>query len=136
MFRDDLWIIQKAGASGLAKRFRAVAENIANINTPGYSRKEVFFEERLREAMDAKTALATAGVSTTDKKHIAPDRRADVAGVAFETRAENEACRMDGNSVDPEIEMAKLARTRMAYNTVMKLMAKRAEMIKTSMGGR
>jgi flagellar basal-body rod protein FlgB len=136
MFRDDLWIIQKAGASGLAKRFRAVAENLANINTPGYSRKEVFFEDRLREAMNGKTSVSPARVSATDKRHIAPDHQSDMAEVVLETRAGDEVYRMDGNSVDPEIEMAKLARTRMAYNTVMKLMAKRAEMIKTSMGGR
>ncbi|HPD97752.1 MAG TPA: flagellar basal body rod protein FlgB [Synergistales bacterium] len=136
MFRDDLWVIQKAGASGLAKRFRAVADNLANINTPGYSRKEVFFEDRLREAMDGKTSLSPARVSATEKRHIDPDHKPDLEGIVLETRAENESCRIDGNSVDPEIEMAKLARTRMAYNSVMKLMAKRAEMIKTSMGGR
>jgi len=32
--------------------------------------------------------------------------------------------------------MAKLARTRMAYNTILRLMAKRADLIKTSMGGK
>jgi flagellar basal-body rod protein FlgB len=45
------------------------------------------------------------------------------------------AYRLDGNNVDPEIEMAKLAETKMAYNGIMRMMGKRAEMLKTAMSG-
>jgi flagellar basal body rod protein FlgB len=34
-----------------------------------------------------------------------------------------------------EIEMAKMAETRMAYTAVTQVMAKRAELIRTAMGG-
>jgi flagellar basal-body rod protein FlgB len=44
--------------------------------------------------------------------------------------------RLDENTVDPEVEMAKLAETRMAYNAVMRLMAKRTGLLKTAMGGK
>ena len=34
-------------------RQAAIANNIANLNTPGYRRSEVAFEDRLAEALDA-----------------------------------------------------------------------------------
>jgi len=36
---------------GLALRQRSIAENVANINTPGYQAKRVQFEEALRTAI-------------------------------------------------------------------------------------
>jgi len=39
-----------------ATRSRAISQNIANVMTPGYKRKEVSFEDKIREAMDKKVA--------------------------------------------------------------------------------
>ncbi|MFS0854171.1 flagellar basal body rod protein FlgB [Microbacterium sp. 179-I 3D4 NHS] len=36
---------------GLALRQRSIAENIANVNTPGYQAKRVQFEDELRSAV-------------------------------------------------------------------------------------
>ncbi|GAB6280348.1 MAG: flagellar basal body rod protein FlgB [Thermovirga sp.] len=138
MFEDDLWAAQKISASGLAKRFAAVAENLANINTPGYARKEVFFEEELREAIRKQNGADRLKVAVTQENHIGqelPGSSSDEVQIVTQI-VDDEPYRLDGNNVDPEIEMAELAKTRMAYNTVLRLMAKRADMIKASMGGK
>ncbi len=40
-----------AGLKGTSLRGRAIADNIANLNTPGYKRKAVEFEKALAKAM-------------------------------------------------------------------------------------
>jgi len=138
LFGDDLWEAQKTSASGLAKRFAAVAENLANVNTPGYARKEVFFEEKLREAIAKQDGPDGVKIAVTRQNHIGSGSSLPIAGELHSVTesVEGEPFRLDGNNVNPEIEMAKLARTRMAYNTILRLMAKRADLIKTSMGGK
>ncbi len=48
---------------GLALRQRVIAENIANIQTPGYQAKRVEFEDALARAVDRGTGAATATVA-------------------------------------------------------------------------
>ena len=138
MFRDEVWMAGKMSAGALAARFEAVAENLANINTPGYERKEVVFEEALKAAIDEGNAAGRLRLAVTDEKHISPGR-ADLDGdpqSVIREIAGGDPYRLDGNTVDPEIEMAKLAETRMAYTAQMRLMSKRVGLLKTSMGGK
>jgi len=137
MFRDELWLAGKLSASALAARFEATAENLANINTPGYKRKEVFFEDALREAVSGADSQRLR-LAATREKHISPGKVAldvDQEEIIRETSG-GVSYRLDENTVDPEVEMAKLAETRMAYNAVMRLMAKRTGLLKTAMGGK
>lgn len=136
---DKTWLAGKLASSALAERFNTVAENLANVNTPGYKKKEVAFEESLRSALNLRRSEdTTLPMKITDKMHIDPNsgtagRKEDFQAEEF-TDTEGE-CRLDGNNVEPEIEMAKLAETKMAYNGVLRMMGKRANMIKVAMGG-
>lgn len=47
---------------GLALRQRAIADNIANINTPGYHAKRVLFEQALADSVADGDGGATATV--------------------------------------------------------------------------
>ncbi len=135
---DNLWEIQKMAAFALSRRFRAVSDNLANINTPGYSRKEVLFEDALRKAAGLDQEKDRLGMAPTSGGGDNPEggKIGPGAFAPVETRVSDEEYRLDGNNVDPEIEMAKLAETRLAYSATMRMMAKRAEMLRIAMGGR
>ncbi|GAA4188956.1 flagellar basal body rod protein FlgB [Microbacterium oryzae] len=47
---------------GLSLRQRAIADNVANINTPGYQAKRVRFEDELRAAVAAGNGSVPASV--------------------------------------------------------------------------
>ncbi|MDQ4213193.1 flagellar basal body rod protein FlgB [Microbacterium sp. ASV81] len=47
---------------GLSLRQRSIAENVANINTPGYHAKRVAFEDELRAAVADGSGAAPATV--------------------------------------------------------------------------
>ncbi|MCL6645316.1 MAG: flagellar basal body protein, partial [Dehalococcoidia bacterium] len=49
-----------AWLSGLGRRQGAIANNIANIDTPGYVRQEVIFETELQRAFGRQAARLAA----------------------------------------------------------------------------
>ncbi|MHC4263230.1 MAG: flagellar basal body rod protein FlgB [Planctomycetota bacterium] len=84
------------------ERSRALNGNVANINTPGYKRREVRFEEALRSALDRGKPIESVQAET----------------VVDETSP----ARIDGNNVDLERELALRAQNgvlRDAYLTML-----------------
>lgn len=55
---------------GLADRQRAIADNVANIQTPGYRARRVAFEEQLRSAVQAGDGHVVA----TSQRSLEPTR--------------------------------------------------------------
>ena len=57
---NDMTIIKylEAGLNAESKKQSAIANNLANLNTPGYRRYEVKFEDALAKAMDTGTDKA------------------------------------------------------------------------------
>lgn len=76
------------------QRHALVSQNLANVNTPGYKRRDVEFGIELEQA----------------ESRFQLNRRREAQVQVFE--ASN---RMDGNSVDLEMEVAALAETEARY---------------------
>ncbi len=95
---------------GLSQRQGAISDNIANIDTPGYRRKEVPFEAELRRSL----GTAPAQLAATDPRHITSAGTLSGSNGVQATQA-LESARMDGNNVDIDQEMVSLAETQMKY---------------------
>jgi flagellar basal-body rod protein FlgB len=93
-------------------RSRTIANNIANVNTPGYRRVEVSFEKELKAALD-KTRLQG---TRDDDQHLKLGRLdlSDVGPKAYKPVDPTLASGV--NNVDIDMEMAKLAETQIAFN--------------------
>lgn len=130
---DKTWKVMEKDLQGLAHRFRSVGQNIANINTPAYARREVSFEDQLDDVINGPKRLPMA---VTQPGHIAlyPKRPEDVT--PLEHRIPNQLYRLDRNNVDPEIELAKQTETRLGYSAMTDLLAKKVSVYKTAIGGR
>jgi flagellar basal-body rod protein FlgB len=107
---------------GLAKRFGATSKNLANANTPGYRRRNVSFEDQMRDVINSGDRLK---MTVTNEGHI-PTRPYSISDVTpDEIRISDEVYRLDGNNVDPEREMAVLAETRMMYTAIGRFAARK-----------
>ena len=127
------WNVIEKGLEGLSTRFRATSRNLANVNTPGFARRNVSFENELRDVINADRRLH---MNTTRAGHI-PSRPRSVADVIpREIRIDDEIYRLDGNNVDPEREMAVLAQTRMMYNAMARYAARRVASLRSAITGR
>jgi flagellar basal-body rod protein FlgB len=62
----------KVSVAGLAARQTAIADNIANIETPGYQARKVKFEEALSDAVAAGRAPST--VTPSVQSSLEPTR--------------------------------------------------------------
>ena len=93
-------------------RARAITSNIANVNTPGYRRVEVSFEEELKLALDKKRLQGTQ----TNASHIDIGRKSlsDIRAEAYHPY--DPTLQSGVNNVDIDMEMAKLAETQITYN--------------------
>jgi flagellar basal-body rod protein FlgB len=117
---ENLPIVQGA-LHGLGARQKAIAENIANADTPGYKRLEVSFEGNLKKAMAAKAVEAEdLELKTGSSRHFSLGPSAD--GSLTELRkVTDESYRNDQNNVNIDLEMSNLAETNIRYNTMAKI---------------
>ncbi len=101
------------GLDAYTHRGRAIANNIANVSTPGYNRIEVSFEEQLREALDKELNMAG---TRTNSNHLFLGRK-ELEHVKSEGyRVEDFTNAGEVNNVDIDIEMAKMAENEIAFN--------------------
>ena len=49
MLGEFTWSVLEKDMEGLAQRFKAVSRNVANADTPDYTRRNVSFEDQLRD---------------------------------------------------------------------------------------
>ena len=93
-------------------RARVISNNIANVNTPGYQRVEVSFEDELRTALNRSSVRGV----TTNAKHF-PLGRKDISAINPQISKPIDATQPSGvNNVDIDHEMAKLAENQILYN--------------------
>lgn len=115
---------------GLSARQRAIGENVANADTPGYKRLEVTYERQLKAALKGKQASKDdLELKTDSNRHFQLGPLADTNMAAIH-RVNDETYRNDQNNVDIEVEMTKLAETNIRYNTMATLARDKFEGIK------
>jgi flagellar basal-body rod protein FlgB len=90
---------------------QALDNNLSNINTPGYKRKDVSFAAALDDADDA---LQTATLKKTDPRHLDADDTNPSASTIFTDTSGS--MRADGNNVDIDAESTRLAAAEIFYD--------------------
>ncbi len=98
-------------------RHRVHSQNIANINTPNYRRREFKFDSALRNAMEGGTAAHYQGI------------------VGWVDRPNTTPVRNNGNNVDIDMEMVSMKENTSFYEIYTQIYKKKAEMIKTAIKG-
>lgn len=95
-----------AGARAADARQKAIAANLANVETPAYRRQDVKFEQALQKAIDSGRPL--------EFKAVQPELH----------RPKTTPVDADGNDVDLEIEVGALMSNSGRYRTTLKLLNK------------
>ncbi|MBB5336586.1 flagellar basal body rod protein FlgB [Pectinatus brassicae] len=102
-------------------RQQVISNNIANVNTPNFKRKELVFESLLAKALYPTEKKSGLSLALTNEKHISLDQNnnSDAMSVSPMIRDDNSTTmRTDGNNVDPDIEMSGLAKNTLYYNAL------------------
>lgn len=104
------------GADALRKE--AIANNIANVDTPDYKRRMVTFESQVNRALDSETAEVTPTV-ISDSRHFDFNEHLDWRDVQTRVQVEFDTnYRNDKNNVDIEKEMADEVKNTLHYQAL------------------
>lgn len=114
-------------------RHETISENLANIDTPGYKRGEVRFEETLAQVIGDLDAPGGVRLARTQPGHLAAGGVQSLDRVLPEKyRVTDTTGRVDGNNVDVDSEMTKLAQNSLLYNSLMQVLGKRISMVRSA----
>ncbi|MDR3002588.1 MAG: flagellar basal body rod protein FlgB [Fibromonadaceae bacterium] len=112
LFGGDTRALVYKALDANAMRGRAIAQNIANAQTPDYRRVEVNFEEQVQAAM-RKQVTGTK----TDEMHMDIGRKASLRKVeAYSFRPNDPTNPGEVNNVDIDIENAKMAENQIQHS--------------------
>lgn len=103
-----------------ALKQRVIANNIANVNTPGYQRRDVSFDSELKESLRDSESIEKVGLKVV----ISNDKGAEAA------------LRKDKNTVNMDKEITELMKNTLSYNTYIELMSKKFRLIKDAISSR
>ncbi|MCP5463099.1 MAG: flagellar basal body rod protein FlgB [bacterium] len=116
MFNDENHILLKKMLDISTERHRVVSHNIANVNTPGFNRADIKFEDELKTALEGDSGLI-----------------ADLPIKSVKTS--DTPLRHDGNNVDLNKELAIVAQNTIMYNLYIQFMHKRFNSLEQAMQG-
>ncbi len=118
--------VLKKAADASWKRDEIIANNIANVDTPGYKRKDVQFESYLMSSM--------LGDGSLDRR-VANAKLSSLEATVYTDNAAL-SYRMDGNNVDIDTETANLAENQIRYYALMDSMTQEFSRIKSVLATR
>ncbi len=111
---------------------RTIAMNLANISTPNYKAQDLRFEDALRSQMEKGPSLK---MIRTDADHFPTQfetgtQREDAIVKEARTRVGT-----DGNSVDEEREMVRLAENQLMYQALAQVLKRKLNSFKEAIRG-
>jgi flagellar basal-body rod protein FlgB len=98
-------------------RHQVISQNLANVNTAGYKRLAVNFEDQLEERIERGETYSAASVD--------PEITTDLTLPA----------RADGNNVDIDIEIGELQRNSLLYQTYTQVLASQFGSMRRAISG-
>ena len=133
IFSDLAFRALSTALDGLSLRQRVTANNVANVDTPGYKAQFVSFEDQLELALhdDTETGLP---LQTTARGHLGHSPN---SGSSLITVDHNDnVLRNDGNNVDIDLEMTTLAETALLrYQALTQLTGSKLTLLKNIVRG-
>ncbi|MFQ5346475.1 MAG: flagellar basal body rod protein FlgB [Rhodothalassiaceae bacterium] len=134
--RIPLLAALKGRMQWLTANQKVVAQNIANADTPGYRPKELAAADfgALVESLRASAGPApSVSLARTNAAHFGP--AGPDAGNPRVRPAAIEQSAPDGNAVDLEGELLKMAQTQMDYGLMVDLYRKQVSLLRTALRG-
>jgi len=117
---DPTFLLLEKALDACTLRHKVIANNIANVDTPGFKKSRVIFEEKLREALGNASSLL-------DIKEIEPEIIKD---------NKHSILREDFNNVDIEKEMVRLSENALRYNIYAQILIAKLGTIRAAIQGK
>ncbi|MDA0691197.1 MAG: flagellar basal body rod protein FlgB [Nitrospinae bacterium] len=128
LFSDTVPAMMKKSLDFNSSRHLLISNNISQMDTPGYKAHDVDFKSQLRDAIGSSSQL---NLRTTNERHFGPGKTA-VQGISALPYEEGHLAKSNGNNVNIDYEMAKLAENQIDFNAVTQMMMKRGSSVRSA----
>ena len=108
----------------LWKKQEAINNNLANVDTPGYKRKQVSFEETFRKRLIA-----------ADKENSGTNFKEAISGTNYKVYTRDDSARVDENNVNADVENTEMTRTWLHYNYLLQSVTSDIKVLQTAIKG-
>ncbi|PKM77656.1 MAG: flagellar basal body rod protein FlgB [Firmicutes bacterium HGW-Firmicutes-15] len=138
IFNSKTQIILNKAMDSASARTDVIANNIANVDTPGFKRSELIFEEKLNQILDSQANTGNDKLRTTNKRHIQIGQAPmDLEGFEPEIRKlEDLSYRNDENNVDIDVENANMTKNKVFYDSMAQSMSNEIKLLRMAITGR
>jgi flagellar basal-body rod protein FlgB len=120
-------ILEKALDASWMKN-EVISNNIANVNTPGFKKSYVRFEDQMASA----ASEFQIGSTQKDSKFLPIGNDARSIASPEIMQESFTSVRKDGNNVDVDVEMAELAKNTIKYNALISQISRQFNNLRTA----
>lgn len=129
LFNKQMGLLEKT-LELRSKRNSMIAANIANRETPGYRAQDLVFEKELTRAFHSDQP---GPLNVSDPRHFdGVDREPMEEVQGTQINSFNPDPRMDGNTVNLDTEMAKLAENQLMYQISIRFISRKFNSLKNA----
>lgn len=129
IFDSPFFNVMQKGLDATTLRQRVIANNVANINTPGFKKSYVSFEDQLQVALKSNGA----SLKGTHPLHLETSNNNINPQVK---QVKDTTMRYDGNNVDVDEEMVNLSAATIEYDIIAQGLIDRFNVLGIVIGGR
>ena len=126
---DNVFGVHEAAMHLQGRRAQLLSQNLANSDTPGYKAKDIDFKAALKSAANGSLQKQ---LQTTQTGHIQP--KGSFMGVEQLYRQPMQAS-LDGNSVEPHVEMSEFTENSMRYLMTLRIMSGKINKLQSAIRG-
>lgn len=123
MFGNTIALAQKS-LDCLWKKQEVLSNNLSNIDTPGYKRQQVSFENEFRSRLIA-----------ADKTKNNTNMREAIERTDYTVYSRTDSARVDENSVNADVEETEMTRTWLHYNYLLQSITSDVKRYQTAIKG-
>lgn len=127
MLRETSSAALQSAMKGTQQRLEAIADNLANAETPGHERLQVDFEDALQAAIRREHSQGT-GITVGAESEGPVDR--------VQARVTRRPARgSDATTADPEGDLTALGETTLRFDALARALTKKLRMLRTAIAG-
>jgi flagellar basal-body rod protein FlgB len=126
LFTDDAMRAATLALKGLTSRQQVISHNLANVDTPGFSAKQVDFETTLKRSLKQGGKM---NMAKTSQGHI--DSTSSLSNFMATTNKAGGTFREDGNNVDVDTELLDMSETNIKYQAISQEISKKLLLLKS-----
>ena len=128
LFSDQTPLVLKKGLDFQSARNLMISTNVGNMETPDFKAHDINFEKQLLEFIKGGDQLQ---MKSTNSKHFGPSNEGlkTMEPTPFEL---TDPSKSNGNNVNVDKEMGKLAENQIMYTAFIQLMMKRGSTVRSA----